>query len=173
MTAQETQVVNAVETTLSSTMAAGATSLSVASATGIPSVPFYIVVDPLTAAKREFMLIDSAVVGTTLSMTSSAKRNLSGSAGDVEHLSGVTVWISPVCAQLFQDINDRVDDKLTTADHDTRDHSTALGTAVLADLADVAATAPATDDTLAWNGSTWTPATPATGVDYIGVQVFS
>lgn len=109
MTAQETKVVNAVKTTLSSTMASGATSLAVASATGIPAVSFYIGIDMTDPAKREIMLIDQSVVGTTLSMSNVNKRNLSGSAGAVEHASGAEVRISPVVAQLFDDIHDRID----------------------------------------------------------------
>ena len=109
MTAQETNVVNAVSTTLNATMAAGATSLSITSASGFPAVPFYIVVDPDVPAKREYMLIDSSIVGTTLSMSATSKRNLSGSAGDVEHTSGAVVRVSPPMRQLFDDIHDRID----------------------------------------------------------------
>lgn len=109
MTAQETNVVNAVATTLASTMAAGATSFTVASASGFPSVPFYVVIDPDTPGSREYMLVDSAVAGTTCSMTATSKRNLSGSAGDVEHASGAVVRVTPPMKQLFDDIHDRVD----------------------------------------------------------------
>lgn len=72
-------------------------------------------IDPTDPAKREYMLIDDAVVGTTLSMTSVAKRNLSGSAGAVEHASGAEVRISPPMAQLFEDAHDRIDAVSTVA----------------------------------------------------------
>lgn len=109
MTAQETKVVNGIKTTLASTMAAGATSFVVTSASGFPAVPFYVAIDPLDPAKREFMLVDQSVAGTTCSLSGAGKRNLAGSAGALEHLSGVTVRISPVMAQLFEDVHDRVD----------------------------------------------------------------
>lgn len=46
------------------------------------------------------------------------------------------------------------------ADHDARDHSTALGTASVGDLADVdtTTTAPTTGDRLEWDGTKWIPA---------------
>lgn len=109
MSAQETKVVNGVKTTLSSTMAAGATSFAITSATNVPAVPFYVGIDVLDPAKREYMLVDTSIVGTTLTMSGIGKRNLSGSAGAVEHASGAEVRISPILAQLFEDLNDRVD----------------------------------------------------------------
>lgn len=55
-------------------------------------------------------------------------------------------------------------EKLNTADHDTTDHSTALGTAVLADLSDVAATAPSDGQVLTFDTTNgWQPETPAAG----------
>lgn len=115
MTAQETNTVNAVSTTLASTMAAGATSFVVTSAAGFPTVPFYVCIDPDIDAKREYMLVNSSLAGTTASMTATAFRNLAGSAGDVEHDAGAVVRVSPPMAQLFTDINDRVDAVSTVA----------------------------------------------------------
>jgi hypothetical protein len=57
------------------------------------------------------------------------------------------------------------EDGLTAATHDAHDHTTALGTAVLADLSDVAATAPAPGDALVWDdvAGHWEPGTASTG----------
>src|SRR5690606_16118617 len=46
---------------------------------------------------------------------------------------------------------------VTTTSHSTLDHSTALGTATLSDLSDVAATAAEEDQVLTWSGTDWTP----------------
>jgi hypothetical protein len=45
-----------------------------------------------------------------------------------------------------------------TTDHNAIDHSTALGSAVLADLSNVSSTAPSTNQVLKWNGTAWAPA---------------
>jgi hypothetical protein len=46
-----------------------------------------------------------------------------------------------------------------TSRHDGIDHTTALNSAALGDLGDVASTSPSTGYALIWNGSTWTPGT--------------
>lgn len=46
---------------------------------------------------------------------------------------------------------------LLVEDHDTRDHSNALSTAVLSDLSDVASNAPTSGQFLKWNGTSWIP----------------
>jgi hypothetical protein len=134
MTAQETKVVNGIKSTLASTMAAGATSFQVASAAGFPAVPFYVCIDPLDPAKREYMLVDDEISGTTLTLSDVSQRNLAGSAGAVEHASGAEVRVSPPMAQLFEDIHDRVDAHLAdTADaHDASAISYAGGTGMSA-----------------------------------------
>lgn len=111
MTAQETSVVNGVATTLSSAMSAAATSFVVTSASGFPAVPFYAVIDPENVAKREFVLVDTSVVATTCVMSAIGKRFLAGSAATsgLTHDPSAAVWVSPVMAQLFQDIHDRID----------------------------------------------------------------
>lgn len=61
-------------------------------------------------------------------------------------------------------IDELATEKLNTADHDGRDHSTALGTAVLADLSDVAATAPSDGQVLTFDTTNgWQPETSSGG----------
>lgn len=111
MTAQKTNRVNAIATTLSGTMGVTATSFGVTSASGFPAVPFYAVIDPLDVAKREYVLVDASVVGTTLTVTGLSKRYLAGSAAGsgISHAAGAVVRISPPMAQLFDDLDDRID----------------------------------------------------------------
>lgn len=111
MTAQETSVVNGVATTLAASMGMSATSFVVTSRSGFPAVPFYVVIDPEDVARREFMLVDGSIVGTSLFMSAIGKRYLAGSAATsgLTHDSGAAVWVSPVAAQLFEDLHDRVD----------------------------------------------------------------
>lgn len=111
MTAQETNVANAVRTTLSGSMGPTATSFTVASASGVPAVPFYVVIDPLDADLVEVILVDQSVAGTTLTASSLTKRYLDGSASPsgLTHASGAVVYVGSVVAQLIRDIHDRID----------------------------------------------------------------
>lgn len=111
MTNQRTNVVNGVGTTLASPMGASATSLTVASASGFPPVPFYLTLDPANAlGHREVILVDTSVVGATLTLSSTANRYLAGSAAGsgIAHLAGEVVKFA-IDAQLFDDLNDRID----------------------------------------------------------------
>lgn len=107
MTNQETNVTNAFETTLSSSLSAGATTINVDSTTGAPSVPFYAVIDPGNDSKREVVLVDDGKTSATLTLTAASKRGQDGTS-DVAHDSGAVVAVVPVAA-LWTDINDRVE----------------------------------------------------------------
>lgn len=107
MTNQETNVTNAFETTLSSALSAGATTINVDSTTGAPAVPFYATIDPGDDSKREVVLVDSGKTATTLTLTGAGKRGQDGTS-DAAHDSGAVVAVVPIAA-LWTDINDRVE----------------------------------------------------------------
>lgn len=113
MTAQETFVANGAESTLSSALSAGATTINVTDTSAFPSVPFYAVIDPDVDATREIILVDGSKTATTFVLSGAAKRGQDGTA-DTAHSSGAKVACVPVAA-LWTDINDRVDGVSTTA----------------------------------------------------------
>lgn len=120
MTAQETNVTIAAESTLSGSLSAGFTTINVTDTSGFPGVPFYATIDPDRDDKREVVLVDSGKTGTTFTLTSSASRGQDGTT-DVSHDAGAIIAVVPVAA-LWTDINDRVDALPTTAhDHDGTD----------------------------------------------------
>ena len=115
MTAQETKLLNAFETTLNAT--AGASDLTftvsavVDSASNTLTAPCYLVLNPDSATNREVILITSINPGTkTLTCDNINKRFLTGSAATsgLSHSSGAVVRVSPV-QQHIEDLNDRVD----------------------------------------------------------------
>jgi len=115
MTAQETKLLNAFETTLNAT--AGASDLTftvsavVDSASNTLTAPCYLVLNPDSATNREVILITSINAGTkTLTCDNINKRFLTGSAATsgLSHSSGAVVRVSPV-QQHIEDLNDRVD----------------------------------------------------------------
>lgn len=122
MAARETNIANAFETTL--TVAMGATDLtaSVATTTGGPISPAYLVIEPDSNTQREVIYFDGAFTGTTFVTSAIGNRYLSGSAAGsgLTHPIGAKVRCVPL-KQHFEDINDRVDAKATDADvvHDT------------------------------------------------------
>src|SRR5210317_1867533 len=114
MTAQETNLFNAFETTLATTMGSSDTTLTVASVTdSYPttlSAPFYIVINPDSATNREVILVTAVNSGTKELTTSVPNRYLQGSAASsgLSHSSGQVVRMAPL-QQHIEDINDRVD----------------------------------------------------------------
>lgn len=107
MTNQQTNVVNSAETTLSSALAAGATTINVVDGASFPAVPFYVTIDPRKDATREVVLVDSAKTATTFTLSAPAMRGLDGTS-DAAHDAGAVVIMNPVAAH-WTDINDRVD----------------------------------------------------------------
>jgi hypothetical protein len=114
MTAQETKLFNAFETTLTSTMGSSDTTFSVNAVTdSYPttlSAPFYIVINPDSATNREVVLVTAVNTGTKQLTTSVPNRYLKGSAASsgLSHSSGTVVRMAPL-QQHIEDINDRVD----------------------------------------------------------------
>ena len=114
MTAQETKLFNAFETTLTSTMGSSDTTFNVNAVTdSYPttlSAPFYIVINPDSATNREVVLVTAVNTGTKQLTTSVPNRYLPGSAASsgLSHSSGTVVRMAPL-QQHIEDINDRVD----------------------------------------------------------------
>ena len=115
MTAQETKLLNAFETTLTGTIGASDTTLTVNSVTDSASntltAPCYLIINPDSATNREVILVTSINTGTkTLTLDNVNKRYLTGSAATsgLSHASGSVVRMSPV-QQHIEDLNDRVD----------------------------------------------------------------
>ena len=115
MTAQETNLLNAFETTLTGTIGASDLTFTVNSVQDSASVPLaapcYLILNPDSATNREVVLVTSVNAGTkTLTLDNINKRYLTGSAATsgLSHASGSVVRMSPV-QQHIEDINDRVD----------------------------------------------------------------
>ena len=115
MTAQETNLLNAFETTLTGTIGASDLTFTVNSvvdsASNTLTAPCYLVLNPDSATNREVVLVTSINVGTkTLTLDNINKRYLTGSAATsgLSHASGSVVRMSPL-QQHIEDINDRVD----------------------------------------------------------------
>ena len=136
MTAQETNLFNAFETTLTATMGSSDTTFSVnAVADSYPttlSAPFYIVINPDSATNREVILVTAVDTGTKQLTTTVPNRYLQGSAASsgLSHSSGQTVRMAPL-QQHIEDINDRVDTIINEA-------GTAVNTSLFLDEDDMA-----------------------------------
>ena len=136
MTAQETSLFNAFETTLTATMGSSDTTFSVNAVTdSYPttlSAPFYIVINPDSATNREVILVTAVDTGTKQLTTSVPNRYLPGSAASsgLSHSSGQTVRMAPL-QQHIEDINDRVDTIINEA-------GTAVNTTLFLDEDDMA-----------------------------------
>ena len=116
MTAQETNLLNAFETTLTATAGASDLTFTVNSVTDSASntlaAPCYLVINPDSSTSREVVLVTSINTGTkTLTLDNINKRYLTGSAATsgLSHASGSTVRMSPL-QQHIEDLNDRVDE---------------------------------------------------------------
>ena len=103
MTAQETNLLNAFETTLTGTIGASDLTLTVNSVTDSASNtlahPCYLVLNPDSATNREVVQVTSINAGTkTLTLDNINKRYLTGSAATsgLSHASGSVVRMSPL-----------------------------------------------------------------------------
>ena len=115
MTAQETKLLNAFETTISGAMSSTALTITVNAVSNAAgdtlTAPCYLVIEPDSATQREYFLVSSIDTGTkTLTISAIGDRYLTGSAASsgLTHSSGSTVRMSAM-AQHFEDLNDRVD----------------------------------------------------------------
>ena len=136
MTAQETNLLNAFETTLTGTIGASDLTMTVNSvvdsASNTLTAPCYLVLNPDSATNREVVLVTSINSGTkTLTLDNINKRYLTGSAATsgLSHASGSVVRMSPL-QQHIEDINDRVDTVINAA-------GTALNTTLFLDEDDM------------------------------------
>jgi hypothetical protein len=119
MADRETSLSNFFETTLNGILASGATNATLTAAptsdgTSNIAAPYFLVLDPDSAANREVILV-TASSGTTLSTIT---RDVEGRhTTDPTHVDGTTVRMS-VIKEMFEDIHDRVDaDETTNAAH--------------------------------------------------------
>jgi len=130
MTAQETNLLNAFETTLTGTIGASDLTITVNSvvdsASNTLAAPCYLVLNPDSATNREVVLVSSINVGTkTLTISAIGNRYLTGSAANsgLSHASGSVVRMSPL-QQHIEDLNDRVDELPTNSSTDTLTNKT-------------------------------------------------
>ena len=111
MTAQESNIVNAFETTLAAQLASGGTSMNLADDPGVDS-PAYFVIDPDNDSNREIVLWVSGTDHSAATVT----RDLDSKHGtDPTHASGTKVRLA-VVKQHLEDIHDRVNDIALTGD---------------------------------------------------------
>ena len=111
MTAQESNIVNAFETTLAAQLASGGTTMNLADDPGVNS-PAYFVIDPDDDSNREVVLWASGTDHSAATVT----RDLDAKHGtDPTHASGTKVRLA-VVKQHFEDIHDRVNDIALTGD---------------------------------------------------------
>ena len=111
MTAQESNIVNAFETTLAAQLASGGSSMNLADDPGVDS-PAYFVIDPDNDSTREVVLWNS---GTDHANASILRDRDSKHDPDPTHASGTKVRLA-VVKQHFEDIHDRVNDIALTGD---------------------------------------------------------
>ena len=130
MTAQETNLLNAFETTLTATAGASDLTFTVNSVTDSAgntlAAPCYLVINPDSSTSREVVLVTSINTGTkTLTLDNINKRYLTGSAATsgLSHASGSSVRMSPL-QQHIEDLNDRVDELPTNSSTDTLTNKT-------------------------------------------------
>jgi len=138
MTAQETKLLNAFETTLSTTLGSSGTTVTLTAVTDSASnnieAPCYLFIEPDSATNREYVLVSAVNIGTktiTLGDGGASNRHLKGSAATsgLSHASGSTIRYVPM-AQHIEDINDRVDTVINEA-------GTALNTTLFLDEDDM------------------------------------
>ena len=111
MTAQESNIVNAFETTLAAQLASGGTTMNLADDPGVDS-PAYFVIDPDNDSNREVVLWASGTDHSAATVT----RDLDSKHGtDPTHASGTKVRLA-VVKQHFEDVHDRIEDIALTGD---------------------------------------------------------
>ena len=104
MTAQETNLVNAFETTLAAQLASGGTSMNLTDDPGVDSKAYF-VIDPDNDSNREVVLWASGTNHAAATVT----RDIDSKHGtDPTHAAGTKVRLA-VVKQHFDDIHDRVD----------------------------------------------------------------
>jgi hypothetical protein len=110
MTNVRSQFANAYESTLSADMGASATTASVVSMSGAPTSPCYMVIEPDSASRREYVYFDGTFGVSSFVTSSTSNRYLSGSAAGsgITHPAGSVIKQAPA-KQHFDDLWDRTD----------------------------------------------------------------
>ena len=106
---------------------------TVASTTGAPSSPCYLLLDHDDDAKREYIYFDGTFTATDFVTLSTGNRYLAGSAAGsgITHASGATVR-AITAAQALEDLHDRIDATATDLDdHDHDDEYLPLGSSTI------------------------------------------
>jgi len=170
MADRETNLSNFFETTLNGILASGATNATLTAAptsdgTSNIAAPYFLVLDPDSAANREVILV-TASSGTTLSTIT---RDIEGRhTTDPTHVDGTTVRMS-VIKEMFEDVHDRVDaDEVTNAAHRG---STSNPHSVTAAQASAIATADLLDDDTFATASATTVASSESVKAYVDTEV--
>jgi hypothetical protein len=113
MTARETNLVNAFETTLAAQLASGGTSMNLTADPGVDS-PAYFVIDPDNDSSREVVLWASGTDHTNATIT----RDIDSKHGtDPTHASGTTVRLA-VVKQHFDEAHDAIQQGFILEDGD-------------------------------------------------------
>lgn len=128
MADQEVKFSNFYESTLAAGSGGLPTNVTVATLTAAPTsngtsaigTPYYLVIDPDSASKREVVEV-TAATGTSLTAITRDKEGRYGAAGDAatapNHAEGTVVRMA-VVKEMFEDVHDRVDaDETTNAAH--------------------------------------------------------
>ena len=117
MTAQETNLVNAFETTLAAQLAQGGTSMNLTDDPGVDS-KVYFVIDPDSDSNREVVFWSTGTNHAAATVT----RDMDGKHGTAEdastaptHAAGTKVRLA-VVKQHIQDVHDRIEDIALTGD---------------------------------------------------------
>ena len=111
MTAQETNLVNAFETTLAAQLASGGTSMNLTDDPGIDSKAYF-VIDPDSDSNREVVLWSSGTNHAAATVT----RDVDSKHGtDPTHAAGTKVRLA-VVKQHIEDVHDRIEDIALTGD---------------------------------------------------------
>mgnify|MGYP003111054786 CR=1 FL=1 len=111
MTAQETNLVNAFETTLAAQLASGGTSMNLTDDPGIDSKAYF-VIDPDSDSNREVVLWSS---GTNHAAATVTRDVDSKHDPDPTHAAGTKVRLA-VVKQHIEDVHDRIEDIALTGD---------------------------------------------------------
>lgn len=118
MTDRKSNFTEAAETALSSPLSSGSTTINVTDTSAFPAVPFYITIDPGDDTNRETIYVDSAMDGTSFTLSAASSRG-QGNTSDVAHDEGARVIHGPT-ASAMNDLHDRIDADRT--DFDAHDH---------------------------------------------------
>ena len=111
MTAQETNLVNAFETTLAAQLASGGTTMNLTDDPGVDS-KVYFVIDPDSDSNREVVLWSSGTNHAAATVT----RDVDSKHGtDPTHAAGTKVRLA-VVKQHIEDVHDRIEDIALTGD---------------------------------------------------------